>query len=1649
MRSLGDARQYWPLLQDIKDLPSLKAAVRNSDRSDSITVGLRSACWKIFLLFGDLNQSLWPSILADARSSYLSLRSHFLRAIEHPDEIESAEDPLSENDESPWVALRKDESLRAEIFQDVERCMPENVYFRQPSTQNMLLDILFVFCKLNPDVGYRQGMHEVLAPILWVIERDAIDSTKVSNQRTDNPDKSLLLDVFNAEFIEHDTFTLFGLVMQNAKSFYQPGDASRPKGSKPVSTNDSPIVKRCHRIFEDYLSSLDPELAAHLKEIEVVPQIFLMRWIRLLFGREFSFDELLPVWDILFAEDASLELVDLISISMLLRIRWELMDADTSTALTLLLRYSEPINHKPRTFAEDAVYLKHNLNFDGASFLVRKYTGRPLPLVSRLQTCTSTPMAIAESPPQTRSRSPFVSPSKLVSQSTNLESLFQDTARNVIARGERWGLNKAVRDAVGEVRKNVQSFQSGRSSPITVGSSSRASYRDKPIIRRPAEPIDGLRRATALQERNKALAKLLESAISELWDFQKETAEGSKADEDSVAKLSVAIAKVQFVQVYLDDPSIPLPTEEQQPASTLSKTTSVPKPPSTGEDPQLIMNSATIKQIEGPKLEVSAPEPEPAEVETFINQALSPQPNPLPSPSPTPSTPIPTSTRPITLNPQPSTQTQPHQKPQAHRNRPSLTNPTFSWMLGSDEDKPAAFAAAVPRSSYRDETRRGKAFLFGEEESETEETKVKGCIIVTVGEHGEVAILRSSTKFTFPTIYHLRQPLQGVGRYTYAYQRRRYATLQPDNPKKPNYNKSGQGKDDGKRLDGQTGKPPAESQNASDQNSSKSSTPNNEQDGARKEEEKPQTSPLTQKEQEAIDSLLNRLTKGMSESQAEDIRKAFKALQKEGIPQELREIMDSLEKGGKLDLSTAAKIVRLTSQLARRAAHLQAYGKVYGKDSPPEKDDPQQKSGAHDPGPQDQKEKQKEKERDGFQVGGEVKLDTGTFLMSAFLTYLFYRMVFPGENSKEITWQEFRNTFLDKGLVDKIVVINENKARVHLHREAVASTYPDSPAAHSNFFYYFTIGSVEAFERKLDEAQNDLAIPSAERIPVAYSNETSWAGVLLSFGPTLLVLGSIIWLSRRAASGGGGAGGGIFSIGKSRAKKFNHETDVKVKFSDVAGMDEAKVEIMEFVSFLKEPGVYQKLGAKIPRGAILSGPPGTGKTLLAKATAGESGVPFFSVSGSEFVEMFVGVGPSRVRDLFANARKNTPCIIFIDEIDAIGKSRAKQNFGGGNDERESTLNQILTEMDGFNTSEQVVVLAGTNRPDVLDKALMRPGRFDRHISIDKPTMDGRKQIFGVHLKKIVTNEDIEHLKGRLAALTPGFSGADIANCVNEAALIAARNKAESVQMTHFEQAIERVIGGLEKKSLVLNPEEKKTVAYHEAGHAICGWYFKYADPLLKVSIIPRGQGALGYAQYLPSGDTYLMNVNQLMDRMAMTLGGRVSEELHFDTVTSGASDDFNKVTRMATAMVTKWGMSRKIGYLYFEDDTNQQLHKPFSEATAQNIDSEVRRIVDEAYKQCKDLLTEKKKEIGIVAEELLSKEMLTRDDLVRLLGERPFDDKGDFSKYFGSKGDREGVTDPPGPPVATDFPKPNEGDRPVGPVGPVAPTATKRVEDVR
>ncbi|KAF9131116.1 AAA ATPase afg3 [Mortierella sp. 14UC] len=619
----------------------------------------------------------------------------------------------------------------------------------------------------------------------------------------------------------------------------------------------------------------------------------------------------------------------------------------------------------------------------------------------------------------------------------------------------------------------------------------------------------------------------------------------------------------------------------------------------------------------------------------------------------------------------------------------------------------------------------------------------------------------------------------------------------------------------------------------------------------------------------------------------------------------------------------------------------------------------------------------------------QMKINPNTVLPLAFTSYVLYKAMSPSDNTREITWQEFRSTFLDRGLVDRLVVLNRNRVRVFLRSDAPGQI-PGTLGQPHGTTYTFSIGSVEAFERKLDEAQSELGIPGSERIPVSYRDEVNVLGTLIHFAPTLLLVGVLVYMAKK---GGGGAGQGIFGVGKSKAKLFNQETDITVKFKDVAGMDEAKVEIMEFVKFLKNPAAYEKLGAKIPKGAILSGPPGTGKTLLAKATAGEAGVPFLSVSGSEFVEMFVGVGASRVRDLFASAKKHAPCIIFVDEIDAIGKARGKGGQFGGNDERESTLNQLLVEMDGFGSNEHVVVLAGTNRPDVLDDALMRPGRFDRHIAIDLPDIKGRGDIFKVHLRPIKTDEDIPKLAQKLAALTPGFSGADIHNVCNEAALIAARHNKETVVEADFEAAIERVIVGLEKKSKVLSPEEKKTVAYHEAGHAVAGWYLEHADPLLKVSIIPRGVGALGYAQYLPK-DQYLYSTQQLMDRMCMTLGGRVSEHIFFGTITTGAQDDLQKVTKMAYAQVATYGMDTELGPLsYGNPEKENQFTKPYSEQTGQLIDNQVRSLIGQAFRKTTDLLTEKRADVEKVAKLLMEKEVLNRADMERLLGKRPFQDK--------------------------------------------------------
>merc|ERR1719290_913633 len=492
----------------------------------------------------------------------------------------------------------------------------------------------------------------------------------------------------------------------------------------------------------------------------------------------------------------------------------------------------------------------------------------------------------------------------------------------------------------------------------------------------------------------------------------------------------------------------------------------------------------------------------------------------------------------------------------------------------------------------------------------------------------------------------------------------------------------------------------------------------------------------------------------------------------------------------------------------------------------------------------------------------------------------------------------------------------------------------------------------------------------------------------------------------------GGGMGGMFGMGQSTARVIKNE-EIAVKFSDVAGCEEAKVEILEFVNFLKNPQQYIELGAKIPKGAMLTGPPGTGKTLLAKATAGEAGVPFITVSGSEFLEMFVGVGPSRVRDMFAMARKNAPCILFIDEIDAVGRKRGGRNVGGQS-EAENTLNQLLVEMDGFNTgTTNVIVLAATNRMDILDRALLRPGRFDRQIYVPAPDIKGRANIFKVHLGTLKTEVDKVDLSKKMAALTPGFTGADIANVCNEAALIAARDLSEHIVIKHFEAAIERVVAGMEKKTNVLQPDEKRTVAYHEAGHAVAGWFLEHADPLLKVSIIPRGKG-LGYAQYLPK-EQYLYTTEQLYDRMCMTLGGRASEQIFFQRITTGAQDDLQKVTKSAYSQITQFGMNDKVGHVSFEQPKPGEMvfDKPFSEATAQLVDEEAKKLISNAMDRTVNLLTEHKEDVIKVAERLLEKEILGRDDMIELLGPRPFAEKSTYEEFVEGTGSSEEDTELP------------------------------------
>lgn len=603
-----------------------------------------------------------------------------------------------------------------------------------------------------------------------------------------------------------------------------------------------------------------------------------------------------------------------------------------------------------------------------------------------------------------------------------------------------------------------------------------------------------------------------------------------------------------------------------------------------------------------------------------------------------------------------------------------------------------------------------------------------------------------------------------------------------------------------------------------------------------------------------------------------------------------------------------------------------------------------------------------------------------------------------GSSTAKTTPNEFKQMIL-RGDVEKYTIIsNRSIVKVYLNPSSIdnyrtrlktalnGKVNPDGP--HFQFKYSGD------FEKQMSDFYKDNNKASvSQQVPYDVDQERDWFGGALQFLlPLLLFIALWILLMRKmgGSAGGGGGPGGIFNIGKSRATLFDKGTKVNITFADVAGLDEAKVEVMEIVDFLKNPKKYTALGGKIPKGALLIGPPGTGKTLLAKAMAGEAQVPFFSMSGSDFVELFVGVGASRVRDLFKQAREKAPCIIFIDEIDAIGRARGK-NVMMSNDERESTLNQLLVEMDGFGTDTGIIVLAATNRPDVLDTALLRPGRFDRQISIDKPDLKGREAIFKVHLKPIKISKTLDIHK--LAEQTPGFAGADIANVCNEAALIAARKGKDAVEMEDFQDAVDRVIGGLEKKSKIILPEEKKIIAYHEAGHAICGWYLEHAYPLLKVTIVPRGTAALGYAQYTPK-EQYLYNTDQLMDQVCMTLGGRASEELFFNKISTGAQNDLQQITRIAYAMVTVYGMNDKVGNVSFYDPQQENAFtKPYSEETSKIIDEEVRKLIDEAYERTKSLLKEKKPQVERLAEALLEREVLFQSDVEALIGKRPYEEK--------------------------------------------------------
>ena len=664
----------------------------------------------------------------------------------------------------------------------------------------------------------------------------------------------------------------------------------------------------------------------------------------------------------------------------------------------------------------------------------------------------------------------------------------------------------------------------------------------------------------------------------------------------------------------------------------------------------------------------------------------------------------------------------------------------------------------------------------------------------------------------------------------------------------------------------------------------------------------------------------------------------------------------------------------------------------------------------------DQEKNQKSK--GGFQPnltpGKKGKIKFSFYWIYAILAIVFLAVQYFNYTSplKEITWPRLEE-MLVKEDVEKIVVVNKEKAEVFIKKDKMMSdtAYSDfdkkgySSSSSSTPHYFYQIGSEQIFNGLLKDTRDTLISRMIKQgyrgadiskfrkqYPYPPLNDTRkdvFGDILSYIIPIAILIGAWFLIMRFMSRGGGGAGGQIFNIGKSKAQLFDKDTSVNVNFEDVAGLEEAKVEVMEIVDFLKNPGKYTALGGKIPKGALLVGPPGTGKTLLAKAVAGEAKVPFFSISGSDFVEMFVGVGASRVRDLFRNAKEKAPCIIFIDEIDAVGRARGRNQMTGANDERENTLNQLLTEMDGFATNAGVIILAATNRADVLDRALMRAGRFDRQIYIELPDLIERNAIFKVHLKplKLDTGVDVDFL----ARQTPGFSGADIANVCNEAALIAARKGKKTIQKQDFLDAIDRIIGGLEKRSKIISPHEKKVIAYHESGHAAISWLLEHAHPLVKVTIVPRGK-ALGAAWYLPE-ERQITTFEQMFDEITAALGGRASEEVFFGKVSTGALNDLEKITKQSYAMVVYYGLNKEIGNISFYDSSGQSeysFHKPYSEKTAEIIDKEVREIVETAYTRAKKLITDNKEHLEQLAKVLLEKEVIFREDLEHIFGKRPF-----------------------------------------------------------